>query len=198
MAVEKIAEASGEERNQLRGFFALHSAKSFSDAQEFEPALGAVERRIRRRLQEKRLQIARQFFQLVVHAHEGFRVARRKFAKFRDGAVAIGPPRHHLPIRKRNQQAGIAGHHAQPVRGEIEIANNRGAQHAGDIRSGGSAAARRDFFGDAAAAHNFAAFQNERGKSGARKISGGRQAVVARADDNRIIGLALRRHLGLV
>ena len=38
MAIEKIAEASGEERDKLGGFIALHSAESFSHAQEFEPA----------------------------------------------------------------------------------------------------------------------------------------------------------------
>ena len=42
IAIEKIAEASGEERNQLRGFFALHSAESFSHAQQLEPAVGAA------------------------------------------------------------------------------------------------------------------------------------------------------------
>ena len=198
MAIEKIAEASGEERDKLGGFIALHSAESFSHAQEFEPAPDAADRGIGRRLQKERLKITRQFLQLIVHAQEGVRVARRKLAEFGDGALAISPPRHHLPIRKRHQQAGIARNHFQSVRAEIEIANNRGPQHARDIRSGGGATARRDFFRDAAAAHNFAALHDERGKSRARKICGGRQAVVARADDDRIIGLALRKHLGLV
>src|SRR5271156_5106526 len=198
MAVEKIAKATGEKRNELRGFFALHAAKSFSYAQQFEPASRAALRGVGRRLQKKRLKIARQLLQLVVNTDEGLRVARRKLSEFGNSTLTISPPRKHLPIWKWHQQTRIARHHFQSVRAEIQIANNRGPQHARDIRSGGGAAARRDFFRDAAAAHNFAALYDERRKSGARKIRRGRQAVVARADDNRIIGLASRRHLGLV
>ena len=102
MAIEKIAEASSEERNQLRGFIALHAAESFPDAHKFQPARGTAACGIGRRLQEKRLQITRQFFQLVVHAHESVCVARRKFAELTDSASAVRPPRHHLPIWKRN------------------------------------------------------------------------------------------------
>src|SRR5271167_2858175 len=77
VAVEKIAKASSEERNQLRNFFTPHSSKSFSHAQHFEPTPGAATRRIGRRLQEKWLKITRQFFQLIVHADERLRIARR-------------------------------------------------------------------------------------------------------------------------
>src|SRR3984885_9096362 len=100
MAIQKIAQASREERNQLRHFFALHLAKSFSHAQQFKPARRSALRRIRRRLEEKRLKITRQSFQLVVHTHESVRIARRKLAEFSDGLSTVGPPRHRWSLRK--------------------------------------------------------------------------------------------------
>lgn len=47
-------------------------------------------------------------------------------------------------------------------------------------------ASRRDFFCHAATADNVAALQNERGISGASKIGGCREAVVASANHNRV------------
>ena len=83
----------------------LHSAKSFPHAQQFQPSPGAARRRIRRRLEKKRLKIPRQLFQLVVHAHKSLRIARRKFPKFRDRALAVRPPRQHLTVRERHQKS---------------------------------------------------------------------------------------------
>src|SRR6202050_5103568 len=113
MTIQKIAKASREERKELRNFFALHPAKSFSHAQQFEPSRRSVPRRIRWWFQEKRLQITRQFFQLLVPPYESVRIARRQFTELSDGVSAVGPPGHDLPIRKRHQQARIAGHHFQ-------------------------------------------------------------------------------------
>jgi hypothetical protein len=69
------------------------------------------------------------------------------------------------------------------VIGEVEVADDFRAEHAGDVGSCGSAATGRDLFRDAATAYNVAAFQDERGTSGTRKIGGGCQAVVTSADD---------------
>jgi hypothetical protein len=49
------------------------------------------------------------------------------------------------------------------------------------------APALRDFFRDATAADNRAAFEHERRKPGAREIGCGRQAVMAGADYDRVI-----------
>jgi hypothetical protein len=86
-------------------------------------------------------------------------------------AIAVRPPRHDLSIRRRNHERGIAGHHAQSVRGEIEIANHGGAEHAGDIRSRGSAAAWSDFFSYTAAADDFASLEDQHGEAGVGEVS---------------------------
>src|SRR5579862_9734391 len=69
----------------------------------------------------------------------------------------------------------------------MQVANHFGAQHAGDVRSGRGAAAGRDFLGHAATANDLAALKDESGISGARKIRGRRQAVVAGANNDRVV-----------
>ena len=72
-----------------------------------------------------------------------------------------------------------------------------GRKHAGDVGGGGSAATGSNFFGDAAAADDFAALEDERGKAGAGEIGRGGQAVVPCADYDCVVGLAERRHVRL-
>ena len=92
-----------------------------------------------------------------------------------------------MAVGERNLEGGIAGDHVESVIGEMEVADDFGAEHAGDVGSGGSAAARCDLFGDAASADDVAALQHEGGVSGAGEISGSGQAVVASPDDDRVV-----------
>ena len=92
-----------------------------------------------------------------------------------------------MAIEERNLNRRIARNHAQPIIRESQLRNHLGAQHAGDVRSGGDAAAGRDLFGDATAADNLAALQHERGESGLGQISCGGESVVAGADDNGVV-----------
>src|SRR5271154_886931 len=87
MAIEEIAEAAGKERNELPNFLSRHPAKTVPDAQKFPPTLRTAKRRIGRRLEKERLQIAREFFQLIVHAHKGFSVAWRNLPKLGDSVL---------------------------------------------------------------------------------------------------------------
>jgi len=75
--------------------------------------------------------------------------------------------------------------------GEAQITDDLGAQHAGDIRGGGSAAARGDFLGDAAAADDVAALEDKGGESGTGQVGGRGQPIVPSADDNGVVGLVV-------
>jgi hypothetical protein len=92
-----------------------------------------------------------------------------------------------MPVGERNLERGIAGNHTESVISEMEVADNFGAEHAGDIRSGGSAAARSDLFRDTASADDVAAFEDEGGVSGAREVGRSSQAVVASADNDGVV-----------
>ena len=102
-----------------------------------------------------------------------------------------------MPVGERDLERGIAGDHAESVIGEMEVTDHFRAKHAGDVRSGGGAAARSDLFGDAASANDVAAFEDEGGVSGASEIGGSSQAVVASADNDGVVnrvcdGLGMR------
>jgi len=92
-----------------------------------------------------------------------------------------------MAVRERNLEGGIAWDHAQSVIGEMEIADDFGAEHACDVRSGGGSTARGDLLSDAAAADDVAAFEDEGRVSGASEIGGGGEAVVTGADDDDIV-----------
>ena len=92
-----------------------------------------------------------------------------------------------MAVGKRDLECGIAGHHAESVIDEMEVADHFGAEHARYVGSCGSTATRSDFFGDAASADDVAAFEHKGGVSGAGKISGSGEAVVATADDDGVI-----------
>src|SRR5258708_5577054 len=72
---------------------------------------------------------------------------------------------------------------------EAQIRNDFRAQHAGDIRCGGDAAAGGNFFGDTAAADDLPPLEHEGGESGTGQIGGGGQAIMTTTDNDRIIGL---------
>ena len=92
-----------------------------------------------------------------------------------------------MPVRERDLERGIAGNHTESVIDEMEVTNDFRAKHAGDVGSGGGAATRSDLFGDTAAAHDVAAFEDEGGVSRAREVGGSREAVVASADNNGVV-----------
>src|SRR5580698_5402010 len=113
MAVEKIAEAACEKRNELRHLFARHTTESFAYARQLQPAAQASRRRIGRRFQKKWLQITREFFQLLIDAKKSLGVASRNFAKAGERAISVGPPREHFVVcGEGNEQAGIARNHS--------------------------------------------------------------------------------------
>ena len=72
-----------------------------------------------------------------------------------------------MAVGERNLEGGITGNHSESVIGEMEVADDFGAQHAGNVRGGGRATAGGDLFGDAASADDVAAFEDEGRISGA-------------------------------
>src|ERR1700682_4447652 len=92
-----------------------------------------------------------------------------------------------MPIWERDLERGIAGKHTESVIGETEVADNFGAKHAGDVRSGGGTAAGGNLFGNTASADNVAAFEDKSRTSRASQIGGSSQAVVASADNDGVV-----------
>ena len=189
MAIQKVAQTPGQERNELRNFQVGDRPESFGNPKKVRPPLQAVRIDFWRRLQKERLQVMSQLLQLIVHAHKSLSVFERYLAKFAGSTIPVRPPRHDLSIGERDLNCGIARHHAQPVLRQIKIADHFRPQHARNIRGSGHAAAGSNFFRHATTAHDMPTFKDKRRHSGTRQISGGGQSVVTAAHHDRVVTL---------
>jgi hypothetical protein len=92
IAVQKFAQTSGQKRNQFR-YFAAGKLCGKACLHVAGPPIRQQNRfRVRRRFQEKRLQVTGESFQLLVDANKCLRVLHRDFAEFRDRAFSLSPP----------------------------------------------------------------------------------------------------------
>ena len=71
--------------------------------------------------------------------------------------------------------------------GQIELADDLRPQQRDDVRADGEMEAGKDLFGDRRAAEHVAALEHEHLPPGAGQICGRGQAVVAAADDDRVV-----------
>ena len=72
---------------------------------------------------------------------------------------------------------------------QLELADDLGAQQAHDVREDREAEAREELLGDGRAAEDVAPLEDERLHPGAGQVGGADQAVVAAADDDRVVAL---------
>src|ERR1700690_1548930 len=117
VAVKKVPDASGKKRHKLRDFAGGDSTKPFGRAEKLSPPIKRLRARLRRRLEEKWLQIVSQPFEAIVYADKSLRVLGTYLAQLFDHSVALRPPGNQMTIGERHLQRGVAGHHAQPVLG---------------------------------------------------------------------------------
>jgi hypothetical protein len=73
--------------------------------------------------------------------------------------------------------------------GEIQFANDLGAEQRDDVGTFGEEEAWDNFFGDGGTAENAAALEDEHFFAGFGKVSGIDEAVVTASDDDYIVGL---------
>ena len=187
VAVEEVAEAAGQERNHPADLGGRDLPEAPADPQRLEEAREAPRADVRRRLEEERLEVARQALELVVDADERARIADRELLELLDRLLAVRPPGHDGAVGKRHEERRIARDHLEAVRRELQVADDFGPQHAGDVRGRRRAAARRDLFGHARAAEDRPPLDDECRESAAREIGRGRQAVVPGADDDGVV-----------
>ena len=129
--------------------------------------------------------------QLVLDLEESLDVVRGEVRHALGHPARIRPPRHDPPVGQRGLHARLAGDHLQAVVGELQVADDLGPEHAGDVGRGRHPAARRalriDLLGHGAAADDGPALEDERPQSRVREIERRGQAVVACADDDGVV-----------
>ena len=70
---------------------------------------------------------------------------------------------------------------------QLEVADDLGPQQAHHVGELGEAVAGKDFLGDGCPADDIAPLEHDHLLAGAREVRGGDQAVVAGADDDRVV-----------
>ena len=191
MSVEEIGEAAGEKHQQLGCLIAAEAAKPSEETQSFTQSGEPPGGKIGRRFEEEGLKIAGERLELAIDREKGIAVAPRIAADLVCRPFRIGPPAQDPPILQRQGQDRIAGDHPQAMRAEIEVADDRRHQHAGDVGRKGHAMARDHLLGDAGAAKDFASLEHEHRTASAREIGGGGQPVMAAADNDCVVAALL-------
>ena len=78
---------------------------------------------------------------------------------------------------------------SRPCFGQVQLADDLGPEQADDVREDREAEAREDLLGHRGAAEDVALLEDERLEAGPREVRRADQAVVAAADDDRVVAL---------
>ena len=100
--------------------------------------------------------------------------------------IVIGPLRQIVAVVHRRDRARQR-QDLEPVTRELELADDLRAQQAHDVGELRTAIARNDFLGHRGAADDLAPLEDHDLLARAREIRAGDQAVMARADHDRIV-----------
>ena len=144
-------------------------------------------RELRRRGEQQTFHHLREALQLIFVGRVDFGIVRGELGDFGERFGAVLPHEEMAAVGEGGEEGGIFGVHPVAEARELQIAHDAFLHQAGEVGGGGDAIARPDFFGDGAAADQFAPFEHQHLAAAARQIRGGDQAIVAAADDDGIV-----------
>ena len=116
----------------------------------------------------------------------GVGVARRVAAQLAARLVGIGPGAEVVAVVERRDGA-LERQDLEPVPRQVEVADDLGPQQAHDVGEHRELEAREDLLGHRGAADQRAPLEHQRLAARARQVGRGDQAVVAAADDDRVV-----------
>ncbi len=140
---------------------------------------------VRRRFERERTQHVGDRFEAALVFGQAIGIALRELRDFGLRAACAG--RKVAPVRQRQEVVELAHDDPEAVRLEIEIADHFGLQQRNRVRRDRVAKARMELLGDRRAADDAAAFEHEHLEAGLREVRGADKAVVAGADQDRVV-----------
>ena len=90
---------------------------------------------------------------------------------------------------RHGREGAVEGQDLEPVPRQVQLADDLGPQQRHHVRADRELEAGEDFLGHGRAAEHVAALEHEHLLAGAGQVGGGDEAVVAAADDDRVVGL---------
>jgi hypothetical protein len=101
------------------------------------------------------------------------------------------------PVEERRERCRVAFDRLEAVLAQAQIADDLGAEEAVDVGGRGDFETGENLFGDAGTADDVAALEHEHLPACLREVARGHEAVVAAADDDRVVlGASTRRGTG--
>ena len=149
-------------------------------------SLGSERRRIGRRHREERLDGARHVVQHEPELVVGLGIAQRMARELAPVLVVVVPLRQVVSARQGRERA-LERQDVQAVARQLEVPDDLRPQQAHHVGEDREAKARKDFLAHRRAAHALAALEHQHLLSGAGEIGRANEAVVAAADDHRVV-----------
>ena len=185
--VEILGRALGEDLDQRHHVLRTQPAQTARELQVIDEIANAARWKLRRRGEQQALHHLREALDLVFVSRISLGVAPREFGNLGQRLRAILPHEEVAAIGERGEERRVFGVHLIAVALQLQLADDALLQQAGEIRAGGDAIARPDFFGDRAAAQQFAPLKHEYLAPRPRQIRSRNQPVVAAAYDYCIV-----------
>ena len=141
--LEKITERAREEPQQSTDFVTLDATEAPVHSPRLRYFRHALCIQVRRRLQEERLQVSCKLLEFFLGLEKGFDVVWCDARQFSAHLVFVRPPANDIAVIKRGLYSRVTRNHLQSVRTQLQVFDDSGSQHAGDVGGGRHPATRR-------------------------------------------------------
>ena len=185
---DEIGHGHGERAQQVAAVVATQPAVAHAEPQPGQRVAGRWRAHVGRRGGGEAAQEAGQRAHATVELRVRRGVRRRTGLELRGGARGIRPQGQRAAVRLRREDPRLGLHEGQAVALQAEVAVDVGAQPPDRVGQRRHAHAGDQLVGDGGPAEAVAPLQEQRAQPGAGQVRGGRQAVVAAADDDGVPG----------
>ena len=193
VVVEEVGGAAGEQPDQVVHDLRLDAAQVRGQLGQVVEVLGRLAEDVRRRLVEQRLDHLADPLHVVLVAVHRVGVVRRVPHDLLDVLVAVLAEQQVVAVLHRRERRRHQDRH-EAVLDELELLDDVGPQQAQRVRERREVEARDELLGDRRAADEVAPLEDQRLQAGLGEVGAVDQAVVAAADDDRVVVLGVVRH----
>ncbi len=171
---------------------AVQVAPAFEQAASTQP--GRQGQQFRRNVFEHRFQRLGDPRQPGLVTRVSERVARREACDLPPVQLGVRAHQQAASVGQRRERRRHPRQHPVAVPRQFKLALDVRQQQRDQVRGGGSPIARRDLLADGSTADDAAPFEHQHAAAGARQVGGTDQAVVAGADNDRVVARAWPAH----
>jgi hypothetical protein len=190
--IEEVGGAAGEQPDRVVQHLLIGGAEQRTQPVQIGQILGCLAEEVRRDPVEERLEQLADPLDVVLVAVHRVRVVGGVPGDLLDVLVTVRPEQQVVAVLHRGER-GRHQDRQETVFDQVEFLDDVRAQQAQRVRERGEVKAGYQFLGDRCAADERAALDDQRPQPGLGQIGAVDQAVVATADDDRVVRPARAR-----